>query len=190
VSAAVQASQVFAEGPDAAALARQTTQQAIVDLRSQTADAPLSLEHHQRLHQLLLADSQRTDELLDHAREYLALLIRARERDAAMKLLATCVARDRQFRPAADDTLPAARLARSRQQPELALLCVSGFDQQHPGHPDTAALYFLGARVLQEQGDRAGAAQLLEKIIARFAGSDDAREAQIELRRLRQQSAC
>ncbi|WP_028312541.1 tetratricopeptide repeat protein [Derxia gummosa] len=143
---------------------------------------PDSPAAHERFHRVLLLGDER-DRALAHGRRYLGLLMTRGMTTEAFKLLTELRALDAEFRP--DDAaheLPLAQAALRRQEPELALALLRGFDKRNRGHAQVPDVYLFTARLLATQyRDERTAVAILRTLLARHAGSAAAVEAKILL---------
>jgi hypothetical protein len=144
--------------------------------RRRVAEKPSDLTRHLGLHRALLTAGQ-SAELFEHARDYLHRLIRESRSEQAFEVLSTCLKLDSEFKPAADDVLPLARLAMMYKDPRSALLIMRKFDSNHPGHPHTADIFYLSARGAREIGKVEVARTLLKTLLERFATAPVAHDA-------------
>jgi hypothetical protein len=151
----------------------------IAALRASLATRPADTRPHQQLHRLLLADPAQQSEMLAHAREYLAVLVKESRSDEATKVLQECVDKDPAFKPFPDQVVPLAKHAIARGQAMLALRIMNQFDRLNPGHASTPTVYFLSARALRDQKQLAQARQVLDAFLARFPGDALAVEAKM-----------
>jgi hypothetical protein len=163
----------------AAKASAQDVAQSIAELRASLAAKPGDPRPHQQLHRLLLADPAQQSEMLAHAREYLAVLVKESRSDEATKVLQECVDKDPAFKPFPDQIVPLAKHAIARDQGMLALRIMNQFDRLNPGHASTPTVYFLSARALRDQKQLAQARQVLDAFLARFPGDPLAVEAKM-----------
>ena len=140
----------------------------VAEAREQLAARPQDAVLHQQLHNLLLADAAAGADLLAHARDYIAALVRQARADQAFTVFKTCLSKDAAFRPNADQVLPLANLAMARNEPLVALRLMHEFDRLNPDHAATAGVYYLSARVLRAQNRLAPAMKFLDQLLQRF----------------------
>lgn len=127
-------------------------------------------EVHDR-YRKLLALRDRQQELLDHAREYIPVLLYGHEQSKkAMQITEECLAMDAGFRPKEPKTvLDLARVMERFERWESVLRLTSGFARQHPKHPDVVENYFLGARALVHgRGEPEKAARVVRQLLERY----------------------
>jgi hypothetical protein len=111
-------------------------------------------------------------------RERLTKALKDGDKAAAVALYRECAAADPQFRPAAEEVLPLARVARSEGETTLAVAIVRGFDKLHPGHADIPQVYFFSAQMLAEDlHDADMARKILQHVLSRYPGHYVAPEA-------------
>jgi len=116
---------------------------------------------------------------MEHARRYLSLLIQRGNDVEAVKLFKDCKQADAEFRPQDPaQILPLAKSARMLREPKAAIAMLNGFDKLNPGHPDTAAVYLLSARLLAEDLGRDDMARkVLLHVLSKYPGHSLAPEA-------------
>lgn len=153
--------------------------EAIQLARNEWAANPDDPGANQRLHRLLLAVPGQDEALLEHARNWLERLLAAGNVVRALEVLDGVWRRQPDFRPtAASALLPLAEAAYRNRRYDQASRLIQGFDRRFPKHPDTPAVYLLGARLLIEHHrDEAQAGQVLAFIRQRFPDSPAAQEA-------------
>lgn len=153
--------------------------EAIQLARQELGAAPEDPAANLRLHRLLLAVPGQEAALVEHARRWLTTLLAAGNAVRAHEVIEGVWRRQPDFLPADPGAiLPLAEAAfKARRYDQVGRL-LQGFDRRHPGHPDTAAVYLLGARLLIEHHrDEAQAGKVLAVIRQRFPDSPAAREA-------------
>ena len=135
-----------------------------------------------RLHGLYVRLGDR-DVILTHGQQYLAALARARQGAQALQVIRALQALDGSFQPQEPDiVLPAATAALQQGDARAASALLRGFDKRFPQHPDTAGVFFLGARLLSEQSrQHAQAARILKALLQRFPEHPVAGEARTYL---------
>jgi tetratricopeptide (TPR) repeat protein len=142
--------------------------QAVARARANLAAKPGDAMLHQQLHQRLLADPAQQAGMLEHAREYLGVLLKEKNGALAMKVLQACVDKDPAFKPSTEQIVPLAKIAMSSGQGTLALRIMNQFDRLNPGHASTPSVYFLSARALRDLKQLDQARQVLDAMLARF----------------------
>lgn len=154
--------------------------EALGEARSAVSDAPHDHDAHLRLHRLLAALPDQAQALARHGREWLPALLQAGRGAQAAEVLQTLLKHDAAFAPGnAADVLPLATAAFDARRFDAAAQLLRGFDQRHPGHRDTPAIYLLGARLLIEhRRDDAQAERVLAALRKRFPDHPAAAEAQ------------
>jgi tetratricopeptide (TPR) repeat protein len=144
--------------------------------QDKVARQPHDLVAHAGLHSLLAKDPDATP-MLEHARVYIAALLRQARAEQAYELLRKCLAQDANFKPHADTVLPLARYSLQLKDPKTALRVLNGFSKANPGHADTPHILFQSARALLETGGGEMAKKFLEALLARYPEHALAREA-------------
>jgi hypothetical protein len=142
--------------------------QAIAKARANLAAKPGDSMLHQQLHQRLLADPTQQSAMLDHAREYLAVLLKQSNGALALKVLQACLERDPSFKPFTDQVVPLAKIAMSSGQGNVALRIMNQFDRLNPEHAATPSVYFLSARALRDLKQVDQARHVLDAMLARY----------------------
>jgi hypothetical protein len=148
--------------------------------RAAVREAPGDHEARSRLHRLLAVLPGNEDVLVRHAREWLPLLLRAQRGSQAVEVFEGLLAKQPDFQLSdADQLLPLAQAAFDARRYDTTARLLRGFDQRHPGHGDTAAIYLLGARLLIEhKRDEAQAERVLATLRNRFPQHPAAAEAE------------
>jgi len=127
-------------------------------------------EEHDKYRQLLSLKGDKKA-LLEHAREYIPVLLYGHEQDKkAMNLAVECLNMDPSFRPKeAKQVLDLARIMDRLGDHESIIRLTNGFAQQHPHHPDVAENYFLAARALWfGRGKGEQAKRIVSQLIKRY----------------------
>lgn len=147
-------------------------------MRYDRYDVPLNA----RLHALYQKMGDR-DVILAHGQQYLGALARAGQGRQAAGVLKALQALDGGFQVQDGDVvLPAATAALQQGEVPVAAALLRGFDKRFPGHQDTAAVFFLGARLLSEQSrQHAQAAKILRAVLHHFPEHAVAAEARTYL---------
>jgi|GEM_PF-658938 len=146
-------------------------------------ERPNDLSLHVRLHAVLLQEGA-APRIEEHADRFLVLLLAAGNTAQALELYEQTRARSPGFAPRDPDRLPLlARAAVEALKPELAAELIRGFDRKYPGHPCTAEVYVLGARIMLLAGDSAQARRLLEHVTTSYPDGASAAEARRYLAR-------
>jgi hypothetical protein len=126
-------------------------------------------ELNTRLHGLymLLGDPAKT---LVHGQQWLTAMARANNDQGALTAASAMYALDPEFAIADGDAiLPAARAALVRRESAIAMKLVRSFDKRYPNHKDTAAVFFVAARLASEHyRQHATAVQILRMLLAKF----------------------
>lgn len=155
---------------------------AIGALRDEMRYARLDPGLNTRLHQLYQQQGD-TAAVLAHGPQWLAALGQAGQGREALAALKALRALDPAFELTDGHAALHCASAASRQGDHaLAVQLLKGFDKRFPGHPETPAAFFLGARLMSEharQHDRAAA--LLRAILARWPEHAAAAEVQTYL---------
>lgn len=132
------------------------------------------IEEHE-FYRTLLKRQGREDALLEHAREYIPVLLYGREEPRkAMEVTRESLEMDPGFRPT-DPALVVelARLLDRHECFESVLRLTSGFAREHPEHADLPENYYLAARALWfGRQDRERALKLLDQLIRRYPAHD------------------
>lgn len=151
------------------AVAEENLPEAIARLQVQVRAAPAEQGVRRRLHELLKL-SKRREDMLRHAREWLAQLLADRRYQQALDLVHDCLPADPQFRPEeAAQIYPLASFAHQTHDDKTALYLLSGFARRHPGHADIPRAYLLAAKLLCEaMKQEAQAKKLLEDLLRRY----------------------
>ncbi|PWF49331.1 hypothetical protein [Massilia glaciei] len=122
-----------------------------------------------RLHGLyaLLGDSAKT---LEHGQQWLTALGKADDGQGALAAVMAMYARDPEFMVENGDViLPAARAAILKRESAVAVKLVRSFDKRFPNHKDTAAVYFVAAKLASEHfRQHATAVKILRMLVAKF----------------------
>ncbi|WP_085316289.1 tetratricopeptide repeat protein [Derxia lacustris] len=170
---AARIAELIADGDIAAALAEG------YDDQQRNPDSPAA---HERYHRVLMLAGEH-ERALAHGRRQLALLLDKGMTGEALKLLTELRGLDSEWRP--DNPaheLPLAQAALRRQQPELALALLRGFDKRHRGHEQVPAVYLFTARLLATHyRDTATARAILLTLLNRHGQAPAAVEARILL---------
>ena len=128
------------------------------------------IAEHERYRKLLQLQG-RKEELVEHAREYIPVLLYGHENPKKAMLVAEeALGLDPGFRPKEPKTvLDLARIMDQFNKHEAVLKLTSGFAREHPKHPDVAENYLLAAKALwmAREAD-AQALKLLRQIMARY----------------------
>jgi tetratricopeptide (TPR) repeat protein len=133
---------------------------------------PDQLPLHERYH-LALAATGRTDATLEHAPQYIALLLADGQVEPALRLFRECAERRPGFGlhdPAAQ--LQLARAARRQGDPQFASTVLRDFDQRFPGSAMQGDAYYLAAQLLHEDFHESGEARRLLEFVLRQYPND------------------
>ncbi|MDQ2070813.1 hypothetical protein [Natronospira bacteriovora] len=145
------------------------TDGAIAHLRTTLNQGGLPEEHER--YRKLLSLQGRKEELLEHGREYISILLYGHEDEKkAMLVMKECLQLDPNFRPKeARTVLDLAQVMDRFADHESVIKLTNGFAQQHPKHPDVAENYYLAARALWfGRGKDEQALKILGQLIRRF----------------------
>jgi hypothetical protein len=146
-------------------------------------ERPTDLSLHVRLHAVLLQEGA-GPRIEEHADRYLVLLLGAGNAAQAVELFEQTRARFPAFVPRDPDRLvDLARAAIDALKPQLGAELVRGFDKKYPGHPRTAEVYVLGARILLIADKSSQAKGLLKHVTTSYPDSPAAAEAKRYLAR-------
>ncbi|XOZ33602.1 hypothetical protein ACMDCT_15570 [Halomonadaceae bacterium KBTZ08] len=143
---------------------------AISRLQHELRQNGLKPEEHERYRKLLRLQS-RTDELLEHSRNYISILLYGLEQPKkAMSIAEEALRVDASFQPEDPKQVrDLARLADQYNHPELVIRLTSLFGKYHPKHPHLPENYYLGAKALFEsRGDEQKALRILRQLQKHF----------------------
>lgn len=134
-------------------------------MRHDRYDVPLNA----RLHALYRKAGDR-DVILMHGQQYLTALASKGQGAPALEVIRKLRALDGGFQVQDGAVvLPVAAAALKQGDAALAGSLLRGFDKRFPGHPDIPPVFFLGARLLSEQGrQHAQAVKVLRAVLQRF----------------------
>lgn len=140
--------------------------------------------HAQRRYHRLLLLSDRTPTLLEHARGFIALLLRQGQTAEALKVFKACRDKDATFAlQDADQTLALARSTWRAGDAQATLALLSGFDKRFKGHAAIPHAYELAARLMLQGFDRRDMALgILAALEARYPDSEPTQEVRWMLR--------
>ncbi|WP_436318241.1 tetratricopeptide repeat protein [Variovorax boronicumulans] len=162
--------QLITEGDLAAALGTAYEAQrtaAIDDLAAQ-----------RRYHRVLAMVPDKQDAMLDHARRFIALLMRRDLSSEALKVFKACREKDKAF--ALDDAAMVIAMARAEWRngdAHATLALLSGFDRRFRGHEAIPQAYELAARALVQGLGRADMARpILRTLESRYPESEQTQE--------------
>lgn len=131
-----------------------------------------------RLHGLymLLGDAAKTRV---HGQQWLTAMARANNDQGALTAAMAMYGLDPEYAiEDGDAILPAARAALARRESAVAMKLVRSFDKRYPNHKDTAAVFFIAARLASEHyRQHATAVQILRMLLAKFPNEPVAAEA-------------
>jgi len=143
--------------------------EALQRLRQSLNQGGLPEEHDQYRRLLALKDDQKG--LLEHAREYIPVLLYGHEQDKkAMNIAAESLKQDPGFRPKEPkQVLDLARVMDRFGDHESVIRITNGFANQHPHHPDVAENYYLAAKALWfGRGKGEQAVRILKQLRQRY----------------------
>ena len=116
---------------------------------------------------------------LELGRNYLGLLLKARNDPEAIKVFKECLAADGAFRPAhASEVLQIAKAARGAGDSKAAAAALRGFDKIYPGAALVPDMYMLSAKLMAEDlGNAEMARKILQHVLVKYPGHYLAQEA-------------
>ena len=125
---------------------------------------------------------------LDAGRQYLGLLMKAKNGAEALKVFKECLAKDPAFKLAqAEEVLPLAKAARAAGDGAAAVAAVRGFDKSFPGSALIPDVFIFSAKLLAEDlGRRDMAKGILEHVVQKYPGHYLAQEAKRYLKSMEQ----
>ncbi|HEY5291718.1 MAG TPA: hypothetical protein VIJ43_05325 [Burkholderiales bacterium] len=129
----------------------------------QARTAPEDIAIQERYHKLLLL-GDRPDSTLNHAQDFISLLLRKERSQRALEVFKACRELRQDF--ALEDPgqiLKLAQAARRAREYNLALALVTRFDKRHPQHPDVPGVYLMSAQILSEHFKKDQMATLILK---------------------------
>lgn len=156
-------------GEVASLLREGETDTAIARLRQSLKQGGL-LEEHDHYRKLLQLQG-RNRELLEHARDYLPILLYGHEQaKKAMQLVQECLRMDPRFKPGqAKEIRDLARVLDRFEDYESVIRLTNGFARAHPRHPDVAENYYLAARAFWfGRGQKEQALGILKQLLRRY----------------------
>jgi outer membrane protein assembly factor BamD (BamD/ComL family) len=109
--------------------------------------------------------------MVNHAREYLNILLYQKKSGEAARLAADCYKHNEVIRPADPDNFYTLAYAlKDIRAFKECMALINNFHTQHPNHPDIPKLYLLGARVLSEElNNDAMAKKILQFLKAKYS---------------------
>ncbi len=165
-----------------ALLAEGKIEGAIAEVKDQMRYDRHNADLNTRLHGLfaMLGDPVKT---LAHGQQWLSALARGDNDQRVLAAVLAMHALNPDFAIEDGDViLPATRAALLRRESALAMKLVRGFDKRYPNHKDTAAVFFLAARLASEQFRQHGTAiQILRMLLAKFPDAAVSAEARTYL---------
>lgn len=155
-------------------------EEALEETRQATRDFPMDIDVHERYHKLLLRLPDQREQLEQHARRFVQLLMSEQKSHAAVQVLEAVLAVAPDFKPEhGREILPLATAAFEQRRFEAAMKLMRGFDRLYPKQADTPAIYLLGARILCEHlRNDAQALRILATIRERFPDHPASAEAE------------
>ncbi|NIV31984.1 MAG: hypothetical protein GWN58_21620, partial [Anaerolineae bacterium] len=119
-------------------------------------------------------ETQRHEELLRHAREYINILLYEGKAAKAAEVFRACYRVDSGFKPADPDRYYSlASVLRQLQAHKEVLGLITDFHRAFPKHPDVPRLYLLAAQVYSEALHRDDqATRILRYLVARYPGHE------------------
>ena len=147
----------------------------LVTMQEKAARNPTDLVTQAGLHNLLAREADPAP-MLDHAKTYIAALLRQSRTEQGYELLRKCFAKDAAFKPLPETVLPLARFALALKDHKTALRVMNGFNKAHPDHVDTPHIFVQSARALIDAGERDMARKFLVALVARYPQHPAVRE--------------
>jgi len=125
---------------------------------------------------------------VEAGRNYLGLLMKAKNEAEALKVFKQCVGADPAFKLAqAEDVLPLAKAARAAGDPSGAVAVVRGFDKAFPGHGLIPDVFIFSAKLLAEDlNNKDMARKILAHVMQRYPGHYLAQDAKRYLQEMQQ----
>jgi tetratricopeptide (TPR) repeat protein len=161
--------------------------EAITLIQSETQGEIKSLDLAERYYSLLKL-KERTQEMLEHARGYLDLLLRSDKRDTMREVYLECAALDSSFSPHATALFRIAGSMNEQGNFMGALGVYNRFIKASPDNPLVPKAYFLAANVFYEKLlNPEKAVKVLQRLIKGYPDSDIIPYAQKYLRDIKQQ---
>ncbi|MGV6851084.1 MAG: tetratricopeptide repeat protein [bacterium] len=146
------------------------------DVLQQQGGTPDLHEQYRKLIRL----SNDNEELLNHGKSYINVLLALEDSKRALQVTAECLSLDKNFRLADPKQVhQLAEVAMATGQAQLALSLTNGFGKKYPKHRDILPNYLLAARILSErmnQDDKAIA--ILKQLVRKFPNHPKHAEAQ------------
>ncbi len=129
-------------------------------------------------YQTLMAQVDKTKGL-ELGRNYLGLLLKARNEPEAIKVFKECITADAAFRPGqAEEVLLIAKAARGAGDSKAAVAALRGFDKVYPGHALIPDMYMFSAKLMAEDlGNAEMARKILQHVLVKYPGHYLAQEA-------------
>ncbi len=157
---------------------------AISMIQAETQGNIKTLELAERYYNLLKI-SQKIPEMLEHAKSYLNLLVRAQKNDAMRMVYLECVAADPKFNPQTAILFKVAHSLSDTGNYSSALAAYNRFIQGCPEDPMVPKAYLMAATLFHEKmGDKDMAIKTLKRLIKLFPNSEITPYAEKHLREI------